>query len=65
MTKIEYTYKSSAMEHKGWMHGIYCYSGSMLLYHLYIVSEDTIIYHNKFCTSEGGNLKNIDYISNI
>lgn len=43
------------------MHGIYYYSESMLLYHLYIVSEDTIIYHNKFCISEGSNLKNIDY----
>ncbi len=47
------------------MHGIYYYSESMLLYHFYIVFEDTIICHNKFCTSEGSNLKNIDYFRNI
>ncbi|MDF2870495.1 MAG: hypothetical protein K0R05_2070 [Anaerocolumna sp.] len=41
-----------------------CYSDGKLLYNFYIVSQDTIVYHNKFYTAESNNL-NIDYFNKL
>jgi hypothetical protein len=60
ITKVEYNFKSSAMGHKGWMYNVSCYSDSKLLYNFYIVSQDTIVYHNNFYTTGSDNL-NMDY----
>ncbi len=54
----------SSLGHKGWIYNIKIYSDNKLMYNFQIVSQDSIIYRNKFYITDSNNI-DIDYFKKL
>lgn len=54
----------SSLGHKGWVYNIKIYSDNKQMYNFQIVSQDTIIYKNRFYITDSNNI-DMDYFKEL